>query len=273
MKSLASWSPDYLKVLYTLEVGKLNQKFLTDKQREVQTKKVDAVYRLGTTPIMEKVWGKLLAKDADFIKNPLEQEQALVSGILENIWLNPFGADQDTPEENTKELNKIIKKIEDLKEAIAKSSYASYWDDLAVETLLHKKNVDYRNAKGEVIGSQFLNYLKFIDTNADDELSQLPLDEHMDWKQRTQAQRLGWWTREALHLNLIEILDFYSELMMDSSVIYKKHYQRDKPKLIRGLHRLMIELYGSPLDAYVADIASVILEDYYLNRDNVKSYR
>jgi hypothetical protein len=105
MKSLASWSPDYLKVLYTLEVGKLNQKFLTDKQREVQTKKVDAVYRLGTTPIMEKVWGKLLAKDADFIKNPLEQEQALVSGILENIWLNPFGADQDTPEENTKELN------------------------------------------------------------------------------------------------------------------------------------------------------------------------
>ena len=115
--------------------------------------------------------------------------------------------------------------------------------------------------------------MKFIDTNANSELSHLPLDEHVDWKQRTQAQRLGWWTREAMHLNLIEILDFYSELMKDSSVVYKEHYQKDKPKLIRGLQRLMKELYGSPLDAYVADIASVILEDYYLDRDNVKSYR
>ena len=133
--------------------------------------------------------------------------------------------------------------------------------------------MDYRKGKGEVIGSQSPNYLKFIDINANAELSQLPLDEHMDWKQRTQAQRLGWWTREAMHLNITEILDFYSELMKDSSVVYKEHYQKDKPKLIRGLQRLMKELYGSPLDAYVADIASVILEDYYLDRDNVKSYR
>ena len=273
MKPLAKWSPEYLKTLYALEVSKLNQESLTDEQREIQSKKVDAVYRLGTTPRMEEVWGKLLAKDADLIKYPVEKEQALVGGILEQIWLNPFGIEQDTPEEKTKELKKIIKKIEDLKEAIEGSGHASHWDGLTVEALLHKKNVDYRSGKGEVIGSQSPNYLKFIDINANAELSQLPLDEHIDWKQRTQAKRLGWWTREAMHLNITEILDFYSELMKDSSVVYKEHYQKDKPKLIRGLHRLMKELYGSPLDAYVADIASVILEDYYLDRDNVKSYR
>jgi len=273
MKPLANWSPDYLKTLYALEVDKLNHESLTDKQREIQTKKVNAFYRLGTTPRMEGVWNKLLAKDADLIKHPEEKEQALVGGIHEQIWLNPFGVEQDTPDEKAKELKKIIKKIEDLKEAIENSGHASHWDGLAVEALLHKKNVDYRIGKSEVISSPPLNYLKFIDANANAELSQLPLDEHMDWIQRTQAQRLAWWTREALHLNLVEILDFYSELMKDSSVAYKEHYQKDKPKLIRGLHKLMKALYGSPLDAYVAEIVSVILEDYFLDRDNVKSYR
>jgi hypothetical protein len=110
MKPLAKWSPEYLKALYALEVGKLNQESLTDEQREVQSKKVDAVYRLGTTPRMEEVWGKLLAKEADLIKYPVEKEQALVGGILEQIWLNPFGVEQATPEEKTKELKKIIKK-------------------------------------------------------------------------------------------------------------------------------------------------------------------
>lgn len=273
MKLLANWSPDCLKTHYVLEVEKLNKESLTDEQREIQSKKVDAVYRLGTDPRMEVLWRKLLNKDANLITNIEDKEIALVIGILDNIWLNPFGAEQDTPEKKTKELNKIVKKIEDLKEDIDISGHASYLDDLVVEALLHKKNVDYRNGKGEAVGSHSFNYLKFTVANADAELSQLPLDEHMDWKQRTQAQRLGWWTREALHLNLIEILDFYSELLKDSSFVYKEHYQRDKPKLIRGLQRLMKELYGSPLDAYVAELVSVIFEDYYLDRNNVKSYR
>jgi hypothetical protein len=295
MKPLQSWTPDTLKTLYEHEVYKLAHNEYTDEEKGLQSKKTEAFYRLGTHLDMKEVWEKLLAKDRVAIKHPVEKnmgewaklltkdglaikhpvdkELALVSGIHGLIWLNPFGAKQATPEEKTKELKKIVRKIDKLKEGIENSGHASYWNEWAMEALLHKKNVDYRKDKGEVIGSQSLNRLKYIDTNANAELSQFPLDEHMPWGKRYSQQRLGWWTREAMTLSLTEILDFYSELMMDSSEVYKEFYQRDKPKLIRGLQDLMNSIYGSPLDDYVAKIAGIILDDYYLDRDNVKSYR
>ncbi|MBT8547387.1 hypothetical protein G6680_02070 [Polynucleobacter paneuropaeus] len=273
MKPLQSWTPDTLKTLYEHEVYKLAHNEYADEKRELQNKKTEALYRLGTHHRMKDVWERLLAKDGVAIKYPVDKELALVSGIHGLIWLNPFGAKQATPGDKTKELKKIVKKIEDLVEDIENSGHASYWDEMAMETLLHKRNVDYRKEKGEVIGYQSLNFLKYIDINANAELSQIPLDEHMPWRDRLQAQRLGWWTREVMQLNLTDILNFYSELMMDSSEVYKENYEKDKPKLIRGLQRLMQSIYGSPLDTYVAELVSVIFEDDFLDRDNVKSYR
>jgi hypothetical protein len=273
MKPLANWSPVGLKRLYENEVYKSAHYKYTDEQKEAQIKKTEALYRLGTQEEMKEVWEKLLAKDAVVIKYPVDKEMALIGGIHGLIWLNPLGAEQATPEEKTKELKKIVHKIEKLKEDIQNSGHGSYWNEWAMEAFLHKKNIEYRNKKGESIGVQSPNYLKFIDINANAELSQLPLDEHMSWSKRSQAQRLGWWTREAIGLSLAEILDFYSELMLHSSDVYKEYYEKDKPKLIRGLQRLMKSIYGSPLDDYVAKIAGIILDDYYLDRDNVKSYR
>ena len=273
MKPLADWTPKELKKLYEHEVYKLAHNEYSDEEREIQERKTEALYRLGTHHRMKEVWEKLLAKDAVVIKYPVDKEMALVGGIHWHIWLNPFGVEKATPEDKTKELKKIVHKIDKLKEDIEKSGHGKDWNVWAMEALLHKRNVEYRKGMGEVIGSQSPNYLKFIDINANAELSQFPLDEHMPWRERYSQQRLGWWTREAMTLKLTDILDFYSELMMDSSEVYKEFYQRDKPKLIRGLQELMNSIYGSPLDSYVAELVSIIFEDDFLDRDNVRSYR
>ena len=274
MKPLANWSPDFLRTLYLHEVDKLANGNLTLKQKEVQGKKIEALYRLGTYDDMKDVWARLLARDADSIKYLVDKEMALVGGILEQIWSNPFGEKQDTPSVRNDKIVEVLETIKELQRLINKLGEASDEDKVILESMLHKRNIEYRVQEGEKIGlPPSPNYLKFINTNASFDLRQLPLDEHMPWKDRSQAQRLGWWAREALGLKLTDILDAYSENLAYYSEVYKEHYQKDKPKLIRGLHRLMKELYGSPLDAYVADIVSVILEDYYLDRDNVKSYR
>jgi hypothetical protein len=95
MKPLASWSPDYLRTLYQLELDKLANGNLSLKQKEVQVKKIEALHGLGTYDNMKDVWAKLLDRDADIIKYSVEKEQALVSGIHGAIWLNPFGEKQD----------------------------------------------------------------------------------------------------------------------------------------------------------------------------------
>jgi hypothetical protein len=271
-KNLASWSPQYLKTLYDLELKRLSSGELTQKQIEVFTKKTKALYRLGTHQDMKEVWEKILAKKAVFIKYPVDKEHALVGRIHELIWLNPFGTKMPTPSENKEQLNEISKKIKELQRLIKKSGQASYEDKEVLETILHKRNVEYRNQKGEKIGSQSPNYLKFIDINANAELSTLPLDEHMPWKQRSQAQRLGWWTREAMEMSLSEILGYYSERMTDYSKVYKEHYGQFQPKLIKGLKDLMKELYGSPLEDYVGRIASAIL-DKEITKDYVRGYK
>ena len=114
--------------------------------------------------------------------------------------------------------------------------------------------------------------MKFIDNNANTELRTLSLDEHMPWKKRSQTQRLGWWTREALALSLNDILDFYSERMGEYSKVYKDHYGQFQPKLIKGLKALMKDLYGSPLEDYVGRIASAIL-DKEITKDYVRGYK
>lgn len=272
MKPLANWSPEFLKTLYALEVDRLNSGKLTLKQKEVFTKKTEALYRLGTALDMQDVWQKLLAKKATFIKHPIDKEQALVGAIHELIWLNPFGFKQATPSEKKEELGEISKKIKELKRLINKSGEASFEDKEVFEALLHKKNVEYRNQKGEEIGAQLPNYLKFVDINAGAELSTLPLDEHIAWKRRSQAQRLGWWTREAIGLNLNEVLDYYSQRMDDYSKVYKTNYGQFQPKLIKGLKSLMKDLYGTPLEDYVGRIATVILNKE-VSKDYVRGYK
>ena len=272
MEPLESWSPQFLKTLYALEVDRLASGGLTQKQKEVFTKKILAIYRLGTCQDMKQVWGKLLVKKAQFIKCPVDKEQALVGGIHELIWLNSFGTKQSTPADKKEQLAEISKKIRELQMLIKKSGEASAENKDVLETIIHKKNLEYRTKKGEILGSKSPNYLKFIDSNANAELSTLPLDEHMPWNQRSQAQRLGWWTREYLALNLIDILDYYSERMGDHTKAYKENYGQFQPKLIKGLKALMKSLYGTSLEDYVGRIASVIL-DKEISRDYVRGYK
>ena len=271
-KKLADWSPKLLQNLYASVLERLASDNLNQREIKAFTKRAEAIYRLGTHQDMKEVWEKLLAKKVVFIKYPVDKEQALIGTIQELMWFNSFGAERATPSENTEQLKEISKKIKELQRLIKKSGQASYEDKEVLETILHKRNVEYRNQKGEKIGSQSPNYLKFIDINANAELSTLPLDEHMSWKQRSQAQRLGWWTREAMGMSLNEILDYYSERMGDYSKVYKTHYGQFQPKLIKGLIDLMKELYGSPLEDYVGRIASAILNKE-ITKDYVRGYK
>lgn len=271
-KKLADWSPKLLQNLYASVLERLASGNLNQREIKAFTKRAEAIYRLGTHQDMKEVWEKLLTKKAVFIKYPVDKEQALIGAIQELMWFNSFGAERATPSENTEQLKEISKKIKELQRLIKKSGQASYEDKEVVETILHKRNVEHRNQKGEKIGSQSPNYLKFIDINANAELSTLPLDEHMPWKQRSQAQRLGWWTREAMGMSLNEILDYYSERMGDYSKVYKTHYGQFQPKLIKGLRDLMKELYGSPLEDYVGRIASAILNKE-ITKDYVRGYK
>lgn len=271
-KKLADWSPKLLQNLYASVLERLASDNLNQREIKAFTKRAEAIYRLGTHQDMKGVWEKLLAKKVVFIKYPVDKEQALIGTIQELMWFNSFGAERATPSENTEQLKEISKKIKELQRLIKKSGQASYEDEEVLETILHKRNVEYRNQKGEKIGSQSPNYLKFIDINANAELSTLPLDEHMPWEQRSQAQRLGWWTREAMGMSLNEILDYYSERMGDYSKVYKAHYGQFQPKLIKGLRDLMKELYGSPLEDYVGRIASAILNKE-ITKDYVRGYK
>jgi hypothetical protein len=292
MKPLQSWSPDYLHKLYKHQVDKLAHGELNLKQKEVQERKIEALYRLGTHQDMKAVWEKLLSKDADMIVYPVDKELALVGGILEQIWINPFGEPQVRPSDK-KQLGEIAEKIKELQRLINKSKEASYEDKQILKTILHKRNIEYRNQHGEQIGSQSPNYFKFIDINANAELSQIALDEHMPWRKRSPLaelsqialdehmpwrdryplQRLGWWTREAMTLQLTDILGYYSERMGDYSKTYKDHYAKDTSQLSRGLSWLMNQIYGKDLDDYVARIINAILDVDSWDKDKVRKNR
>jgi hypothetical protein len=273
MKSLESWAPEWLKRYYQVELDKLTQENLNPKQKETQSKRARVLYRLGTHQEMKDVWGKLLIKDAKEIKYLDDKELALVDGICGLIGISISGEKLTTPLDKGGQLQEISDKIQELQRLIRKSTEASSEDGVIVETILHKINVEYRNSKGEKIAPQSPNYLKHIDINANSELSTLSLDEHMPWKERTQVQRLGWWTREATTLNLTDILSFYSERMNDYSENYKYHYAKNTSKLSRGLSWLMEQLYGKPFDDYVAKLLNVILDTDSWDKDKVRKIR
>ena len=282
-KNLASWSPEYLKTMYAMESDRLATRKLNSKDKAVITKKIEAVYRLGTYQDMKGVWGKLLAKDAIdkkypidksllATKNPVDKEHYLVGGILELIWLNPIGIKQSTPSEKKEQLGKISTKIKELQSLIKKSGEANYEDMVILENILHKKNIEYRNQMGEELKPPSFHGMKFIEGDANTDLLTSSLGEGTPWMARSRSQRLGWWTKEALELNLTEILDCYSERMDGYSKIYKNYYGQFQPKLIKGLIALMKELYGSPLEEYVGQIASAIL-DKDISKDYVRGYK
>lgn len=271
-KKLADWSPKLLQNLYASVLERLASDNLNQREIKAFTKRAEAIYRLGTHQDMKEVWEKLLAKKVVFIKYPVDKEQALIGTIQELIWFNSFGAERATPSENTEQLKEISKKIKELQRLIKKSGQASHEDKEVLETILHKRNVEYRQQKGEKMDMPPPNYLKYIDGDADTDLRTITLDEHMPWTQRTGTQRLGWWTREAMGMSLNEILDYYSERMGDYSKVYKTHYGQFQPKLIKGLRDLMKELYGSPLEDYVGRIASAILNKE-ITKDYVRGYK
>lgn len=282
-KKLASWAPECLKTLYELELIRLADSELSPKQKEVFTKKIEALYRLGTHEDMKEVWGKLLSKDTvakkypvhkDLlaVKTPVNNEQILVGGIHELIWLNSFATKQVTPSEKKDQLGEISKKIKELQRLIKKSGEANYEDMVILENILYKKNIEYRNQMGEEIKPPSFHGMKFIDGDAKTDIFTPALGEGAPWMKRSQTQRLGWWAKEALELNFSEILDYYSERMGGYSKIYKSYYGQFQPKLIRGLKILMKDLYGSPLEDYVGRIASAVLNKE-ITKDYVRGYK
>lgn len=282
-KKLASWSPEYLKTIYELELIRLEDSELSPKEKEIFTKKIEALYRLGTHEDMKEVWSKLLSKDVVAkkylvdkgllaIKTPVNKEQVLVGGIHELIWLNSFATKQIAPSEKKDQLEEISKKIKELQRLIKKSGEANYENMVILENILHKKNIEYRNQMGEELKPTSFHGMKFIDGDANKDVLISSLGEEVPWIRRSQTQRLGWWAKEALELNLSEILDYYSERMGGYSKIYKNYYGQFQPKLIRGLKILMKDLYGSPLEDYVGRIASAVLNKE-ITKDYVRGYK
>lgn len=271
MKELKNWAPEFLRSLYTLEVGKLKIYKLNPKQKAALSWKLNALYRLGTHEDMREVWHKLLAKDT-FLKNSIHAEKALVGGIHQLVWLNSHGIKLTTPGEEKEKLEEISKKIRELQKLIKRVGVADFEEKVILETALHKRNMKYRAQKGEEINSEPLMFSKFINGNINAELSHLPLGEDVSWGNRSQSQRLGWWAREATRLTLIEVLNLYVERMGEYSIGYKEQYGQFQPKLIKGLKTLMKKLYGSSLEDYVGRIATVILEKE-ITRDYLRGYK
>lgn len=274
MKPLKSWTPKHLERLYQIEAAKTTQNNYTLKQKQTQGKKIDALYRLSTYEDMKDVWENLLSRDAVTIKYNVEKEIALVSGIHEFIWKYGFGDNPPRPKDKDDQLWEIASKIKELQRLIAKSPEAGFENLNTIESLLHKKNLEYRNEKGEKKSfPEDLSWLKFNDGNALIEYSQITLDEHMPWNDRTPTQRLGWWTKEAMALSLTEVLEFYAKRMGDYSKIYNANYAKDTSKISRGLSWLMNNLYSKYLDDYVARIMNVILDTDSWDKDNVRKNR
>jgi hypothetical protein len=225
----------------------------------------------------------LLAKEAIDKKSPIDRsllatqnlvdkEHRLIDGIHELIWLNSIGVKQSTPSEKKEQLGQISKKIKELQRLIKKSGEANYEDMVVLENILHKRNIEYRNQMGEELKPLSFHGMKFIEGGANTDLLTSSLGEETPWMARTRSQRLGWWTKETLELTLTEILDGYSERMGGYSKIYKNYYGQFQPKLIKGLIALMKDLYGSPLEEYVGQIASAIL-DKDISKDYVRGYK
>lgn len=273
-KEFPSWAPDILIDLYKFEAYKLENNEYSQKAKEVQIMKMDAFYRLGTYEDMKDVWTKLLARETAMISHPIDINIALVDGIHGQIWLNPLGVRQPTPKEKDEQLGDVGKAIKSLQRAIRKADEATFENPVIVESLLHKRNTEYRNLRGENLELPANSvYIRYIERSAAAELSNLSLDEHMPWKERTQAQCLGWWAREAISLNLTDILEYYSEKMNFYSKTYRDHYAKDTSRLCRGLSWLMNELYGKDLDDYVARIMNVILDVDSWDKDKVRKNR
>jgi hypothetical protein len=282
-KDLAKWSPNYLKTLYALELDKFTSGDFSEKQKQVLVKRIDALYRLGSHPDMREVWNRLLKKDLIRSKHkvdkgllatntPADNEHLLIGGIHELIWLNSFGVKQLTPSQKEKQLGEISKKIKELQKLIRRSGEAHYENLVSFENFLHRKNIDYRNQMGEEVEPTSFHNITLINGNLGTELSTLSFGESQPWLKRTQAQRLGWWAKEVGEVSLTDVLDYYSERLGGYSNLYKKHYGRFQPLLIRGLVVLMKDLYGSPLEEYVGRIASTILNKD-ISKDYVRGYK
>jgi len=282
-KDLAKWAPDYLKTLYALDMDRLAKSKLSQKEKAIFLKRTEALYRLGTLQDMKEVWSKLLVKELKQKKHrvdkgllatnlPNDNEHLLIEGIHELIWLGSYGIEGLAPADKKKELSEISKKIKELKGMIKKSGQANYETSVIFENYLHKKNFDYRIQKGEVLSPPSFHAIKYIEGDLGADLSNIYLGEEIPWQKRTQSQRLGWWAKEAIELNLLDLLDYYIERMSGYSKIYKDNYSQFQPKLIRGLIDLMKRLYGSPLEDYVGRIASAILNKE-ISKDYVRGYR
>ena len=282
-RDLAKWSPDYLKTLYTLDLERLAKSNLSQNEKKVFDKRIDALYRLGTLQDMKEVWSKLLAKDLKQRKHkvdkgllatklPTDNEHMLIDGIHELIWLNSYGIKKSTPSDKTRELSEISKKIKELQKLIKKSSEASYETNVILENFLHKKNFEYRIQNGETLTPPTFHGIKYIEGDINIDLLSIFWGEEVPWLKRTQAQRLGWWAKEAIGINFLDLLDYYTERMSGYSKIYKNNYSQFQPKLIKGLKVLMRDLYGSPLEDYVGRIASAILNKE-VSKDYVRGYK
>jgi hypothetical protein len=271
MKPLADWSPEALNKLYFEVLERLSDKDLNPRERDVFSQRKGAIYRLGTHEDMRAVWEKLLTREPKQIKyevdggllaiNPQNNiEQALVNGIQEVLW-HTLGVELEKPRDRKIQLQEIADKVEELKSLINGSGVGLFEDSRVLENVLHKRNIEYRQGLGEDMGSQSFQGVTHIEGDAKSGLAFLRLDEDKPWMDRNLLQQLGWWTREALELNLTDILDYYSERMDGYAKIYKDNYGLIQPKLQRGLYAVMMRLYGSPLHDHVNSIASAILDD------------
>lgn len=168
-KNLATWAPEHLRACYSDEFKKNiieGKKYdpdlkewlaLTPIQKEVFTKKTEALYRLGTYPAMKEVWVKLLAKDAHNTMREQDKEEILVGGILEALWLSALEVKRKPPEEIEEELNNISQAIKALQKMIKRSGIASYEDKGVIGDILRERNAIHQN---ESTGLSFSNTLE-----------------------------------------------------------------------------------------------------------------
>jgi hypothetical protein len=254
----------------------------------------DLLCSLLTDPNMESAWSTLFfhppLDSNPFRKEPASSLWIAISVALE--YFKVFISIQLTTAQKSKNLKSISSKTKALLNAISKDPFAVEIAKKTVTSYLWKRNIEWRESEGETPPWYEYDMPMTLNSDCDEAWTEIRhkslmtdfYDEAEDkynyeWKKEHLLVRLGHWLKETEELNLIDLLEFFVNIVeIETKLPLEiKHPGRGesalRPFLIRRINAHMQWYYGQPLDDAVAQIVTTILElSTPLTRDDVRPY-
>ena len=249
-------------------------------------KKIKVLIRLGNNPEMEQVWKDLVNREmvhmpidinledkvnelkldrSVLIKYPIPIDQ-LERFLIENILLIiSISAETDLKKKSTInekeiEIRKLVRQVQKLMNGIDNSYEATKASDGIVESNLQKRFIDQSLNKSDpgLINSPEMQVKKGSSYMRTD-LMFMPVDKELEWEKNQALVKLAWWSRESINLNLIELLQTFTDDLSKLKESYKvNHFKSQSSRIQENLSRMMVFLFGKPLHRHVALLVSTI---------------